>query len=209
MSKQTYINGFLNKCADSGVPSEIAGSLLTGAIPYVGSMANSVGGLAGIFSKGDKSRKGSAVENLIPGVGTYRLNNRLRTVADDENERSKKDKNLAVKPYHSLVAEQFGPLTSALLAGGLGAGIGAAADSGDRGRGGLVGGLTGLGVAGGAGLVALLAAAIRRRRTQNEQDSADSSVAAKWLLPGKAQYDTWKRLGRSRDLIKNDDKKNS
>ena len=58
--------------------------------------------------------------------------------------------------------------------------------------------ISGLGVAGISALAALIAAAIKRRRTEEEQIKSDKgSVLKKYLLPGVAQYDYLKRLGRS------------
>ena len=97
-----------------------------------------------------------------------------------------------------LTSENWGGVTSSLLAALAGAGVGAAVNSSDR-----VGGAVGGGALGGmAGLTALVVArmlaAIRRRRTEREQVSHDArSVIPDYVVPGVADYNYFKRLGRA------------
>jgi hypothetical protein len=62
-------------------------------------------------------------------------------------------------------------------------------------------------------LVGAIAAAIKRRRTKEEQiDSDKKSVLKKYLVPGTAVYDYYKRIGRSqgeREEAKENNKKDN
>ena len=179
----------------AGALSDYWGQMVTGAIPYAGGIANSIGGLSGMFSDPATEEEEAAMDEsvgkgFIPGVGMNRLQRRMKAqLKDDEG---------GTKHYWS---QQFGPLTSTLgtaaLGAGLGAGVGKLTGIG-AGKGAKGGLYAGLGVAGTAGLVAAIKAAVDRRRSKEEQKAyANSSTAKEWLLPGSAAYGSWKTLGRS------------
>lgn len=186
----------------AGVASDVAATLPTyfaSQIPYLGllpglaSMGGGIGGLV-VKPKGDKNPETQAT-NLIPGVGQFRLAQRSRRMAD-MSER-------AGKPgIANLIAEKLGLMTSSLVGAGAGAlgglGLSAAAggDSTAKGIGAGVG--AGVGVAAPL-LIASLAAAIKRRRTNAEQVASDTMgrAVAKYIVPGLATYDEFKRLGAS------------
>lgn len=174
----------------------IPGNIAMASVPPL-SVIPSGAYIAGLLSdiEGDESKK-KQIRALIPGVGSYRMGNRIRSqvlkeLDDIEKSKGKHDD---ASPIAHSVAEHIGPLTSTLTSAAAGAGVG------------LVGGPVGAAVGGvGGGLAALIAqiAALRsaakdRRRTSEEQIEADKgSVLAKYLIPGKAAYGMYKRLGRS------------
>ena len=183
------------------LPTYVAGQIpLLGILPSLAGMGGSIGGLV-VKPKGDKNPETQA-SNLIPGVGQFRLAQRSRRMAD-MSER-------AGKPgIANLIAEKLGPMTSSLVGAGAGAlgGLGiAAAAGGDTAAKGVGAGVgAGVGVAAPL-LIAALAAAIKRRRTNAEQVASDTTgrAVAKYLVPGLATYDDFKRLGASGN---NDEKK--
>ena len=190
----------LMKCAgvatDVGatIPTAVAAQIpLVGILPALAGAAGSIGGLV-VKPKGDKNPETQAT-NLIPGVGQFRLAQRSRRMAD-MSER-------AGKPgIANLIAEKLGPMTSSLVGAGAGAlgGLGLAAAAGGDSRAKGVGAGVGAGVGVAAPLlIAALAAAIKRRRTNAEQIAADTTgrAVAKYLVPGLATYDDYKRLGAS------------
>jgi len=175
--------------------SDVVGAGLTGAIPYLGNTINGFAGIAGMASdptteaeEAEMDRNGA--KGFIPGVGQYRTERRLkRQLTDDQGNR----------PHYW--SQNFGPLTSTLLAGGLGAGIGAGiggAAGGNLARGAKYGLYGGIGAAGLAGLISAISAGITRRRTKDEQKAyANSGTAAEWLVPGAAGYGRLKSIGRA------------
>jgi len=177
------------------------------AIPYVGNIANSVGGLAGVIHSGEKKdreaiTKHSPAWSLLPGAGSYRMAQRSRGVADESKELGAKH------PYANLVAEMIGPATSSIPGALLGSVIGANLAKGDTKA---LGALLGA-VAGGIipNTVGTLSAAVTKHRSSQEQVDKETSRRAiqKYLVPGMATYDSWKRYGRSRDWDKDYAKSN-
>lgn len=193
--------------------AELAANIGYGSVPYI-SHANTIGGLAGLFSRPSTEKEEAKWDeqnayNLIPGVGSYRLNRRMkRQLLDDKGN----------TPHYW--SQGFGGLTSALLAGaagaaggaGIGAGVGKATGAGagnGAGVGALAGGAAGLGAAGIASIVGAIKAAVDRRRTKEEQKAyANSSTAKEYLLPGVGTYNAWKTVGRAiGDSEEREDKK--
>lgn len=196
----SIVDGVLKKKA--APVGEIVSSTGYGFIPYVNNV-NTIGGLSGLLSKPSTEEEEAKWDeqnayNLIPGVGSYRLNRRMKR-------QLKSDKG-GTPHYWS---QGFGGLTSALLlaaagaagGAGIGAGLGKATGTGvgeGAGIGALAGGATGLGAAGIASIVGALRAAVDRRRTKEEQKAyANSPTTKEWLLPGVGAYNAWKTVGRS------------
>ena len=192
----------MGKMAGASVGAEyllgLPGDYLTMGIP------SQVGGIAGqVLPDEDKEKYIDMVQNqtqaasLIPGVGAYRLNRRVRASGNESRRRG------ARHVTGNRTGEFWGPLTSTALAAGAGALGGAALPSAfgrtdDRIAGGAA---VGAGVAGAATLAALVAAAVRKRRTDEEQATHDDSggnAAASWALPGVGAYNVLKRLGQTR-----------
>ena len=225
MSKQSYINGFCKQAAARGVdPNALAKYAsetmdlkstpltdtlarlpadmilgLTPLAPAAGAI-NSVGTIAGLLAD---ERKGGN-ENLpwtalIPGASSYRIGNRIKSqVMKEKRDIDKDEKHKGARPVAHAVSEFIGPGTSTMSMAGLGAILGAIANKQDRGLGALIGTGTGAGAALLSSAVASIAAAIKRRRTKEEQIESDKgSLLKKYLVPGVARYDYWKRLGRS------------
>ena len=179
--------------AMGGVPRMMLGSNpITAPIAVA---ADNVGYIAGLMSVADNSHK-TILPAAIPGVGGFRMGNRIKTqvlreIADIKKKKEHKD----AKPVAHAIAEHLGGGTSMLASLGLGAGIGGLLGKGK-------GALLGAGIAGGttiaANLIGTIAAAIKKRRTKEEQIESDKrSVLKKYLVPGTAIYDYWKRMGRS------------
>lgn len=133
---------------------------------------------------------------MAPGVAQSRVMRRLKRQnrADDGSQR------------HTW-AQQFGPLTSTLLAAGAGAGVGAGAgalagEPGQRGAAAGTGALIGAGIGAGGSLAAHLLGAglagLTPTRTRAEQRAyANSDAAGEWIVPGLATYNAYKSYGRS------------
>lgn len=195
----SIVDGVMNKKA--GPMAELASGLGYSQVPWVNT-ANSAGGFVGMFSnpsteKEEEEWDDKNLQNLIPGVGLYRSNRRMKR-------QLKSDKG-GTPHYWS---QGFGGLTAALLAaaagaaGGAGAGAGVGHLSGrgageGAGIGALAGATTGLGTATIASIVAAIKAAVDRRRTKEEQKAyANSPTTKEWLLPGVGTYNAYKTLGR-------------
>lgn len=216
MSKETFAIGFAKKAAEHGIDPDglarllmekegqatpltdyalsLPGNAIIGTLPG-GQVIGPAAYLAGLAGNEDNTHD-SVLPALIPGVGSYRAGKRIKTQVLRELRDIEKDKkNNGARPVAHAVAEHLGPTTSILASTLAGAGIGA-------GLGGRGGAGTGAAVGAGAGALATLigsiAAAIKRRRTKQEQiDSDKKSVLAKYLIPGTAAYDLYKRVGRS------------
>lgn len=220
MSKESYARGFVKAAEAHGVdPAMLAkyaaestpvtdvalgfpGNILLSGIPG-GSAVPGIANLTGLFSDLESEEgKRKPFRALIPGVSSYRMGNRIRAQVKKELEDIKKDKDAeGARPVAHAIAEYLGNGTSSVLPALAGAVIGGVAGSKtDLGAGGgsIAGALTGGGLAT-LGIVAgALAAAIKRRRTKKEQIEADKrSVLAKYLIPGLANYNYYKRIGRS------------
>ena len=216
--EKAYLQGFAKTAEAYGVDPEalvkfakatpltdVLGTLVGNAIPY-GGVANSIGSMAGLLTDDFKDQDESALKALIPGVGGYRLGKRLSSQVKHEQEDARSLGRKDVSPVAHAMAETFGPATSTLASTLLGGGIGAAIHRKDRGKGFGVGAGIGAGASMLAHLIGAIAAGVKRRRTKGEQlDSDSKSVASKYLLPGVASYNSYKRLGRSQgDRDEND-----
>lgn len=177
--------------AHSGIP----------VVSQLGALANMGGAIGGLISDPEKEKNPKTdVLSLVPGVGNYRLSQRSRRVMDESNRRG-------ARGTANLVAEAVGPVTSSIIGAGTGGVLGGALGSLKRdafGRTGVVPGAAVGAIAGGVlpVLIGSIAAGIRRKRTLDEQAAADTKgrAVAKYLVPGLAQYDSFKRLGASSHL---------
>lgn len=177
----------------ASLTSDVAGTAVTSAIPYV-ALSNIVGGLHGWAT--DDIDVPNDKKGFIPGVGSSRLERRQRKVRKDlvPNEKWQTGR---------IIADEHGPFSTALLLGMLGAAAGAGMDVNDRGRGAAMGGFAGAGVGLAAGVAGAIAAAITRRRTKEEQTAAEKAPGIlNHIIPGRATYNIWKRLGYSRNYDK-------
>lgn len=187
----------LMKCAGiatdylATVPTAVASNIPVLGLPI--SLAGMGGTAAGLLreTKGDENPKTEG-KNLIPGVGSYRLAQRIRRVADQSDR-------AGAKGTRNLLAEVLGGLTAPIVGAGVGglAGLGISAATGSN-KG------VGAGIGAGAGaalpqLIGALAAAVTKRRSRKEQTASDTSgrATAKYLVPGLGVYDYLKRLGAS------------
>ena len=198
----------LEKLAQASPATDfVLGRLSTRALGYVNPLAailaNNVGYVTGLVSDEDNEQK-SVWPAVIPGVGSYRLANRIKTQVKRELRDIEKDKkNEGARPVAHAIAEHIGPATSVLASMGVGAGAGALVENAlnkgrDIGGGARTGAYLGAGVAGAATIAAMIASAIKRRRSKQEQIESDKgSVLMKYLVPGTGTYDYFKRLGRS------------
>ena len=94
-----------------------------------------------------------------------------------------------------ILSDQLAAAVLPLIGGAAGATVGGLAGGG---RGARAGGLIGAGALAAPGMAAAIAAAITRRRTREEQEKAERTHGAlSYVVPGKATYDIWKRLGYS------------
>jgi hypothetical protein len=184
----------------AGAPGDVVATELINRLhPGLG-LINSVGTISGLIDgqpHDEEKNKEFAGRNsalsLIPGLGGYRVGNRLRRVTEE----SRADG--ASKPYAKLVSEQVGPITSSLLPAVGGIALGHKLSDGNPITTGLSGVAAGYIVPSALGS---LLAAIKAHRTKGEQTKVDSSrgqVATDYLVPGAAVYDGWKRYGRTRD----------
>lgn len=226
MSRESYVRGFVKAAQANGVDPKalakfaeetvgstpfsdwalsIPGNMLMGAVPGLGNVVNTgayIGGLASNVESEDGKRE--AVRALIPGVGSYRFGNRIRSQVLKELDDIKANKDYAgARPKAHAIAEHLGgltsPLAAALLGGALGAGAGGLTGKGENAAFGAgVGAIGGAATAGLAQVIGAIAAGIKRRRTKEEQIKSDKgSLLAKYLLPGVSTYDYYKRIGRS------------
>ena len=199
----------------AGIFSDVVGSEIYGTplLPVPGPLkhaintANTLGGIGGLL-EADQPRLKKAIDrandspvaSIIPGVGDYRTSQKMLYNALKNNKE---------KAVTNVIGEKFGRITGDLplgvLGGIAGLAIGGAnidpnADPKEK--------LLRAGLYAGTGtalgytvpkVVAALAALITRRRNAAEQKAHDqSSNISNWLLPGVAQYNKYKRIGRIR-----------
>ena len=199
----------------SGIYSDYAGATLSqlglnaiaGGLGDVVHTGSTVGGL---LSGGDVKQLDKDVEEMnqssglsfVPAVGKYRMTRKMLRNA------LKNNKDTA---YSNIIGEQFGGLVSGIPAALLGGAVGyklaanKAKNLGFDSHGQHIYG-AGWGAVPGAiigGSVPLLAAGalalIRKRRSAAEQKAHDqSSNISNWLVPGVANYNALKRVGRIR-----------
>ena len=158
---------------------------------------------AGLMQKQSPSeyRKGNVNLSFAPLVTANRVGRRQRMVAEESKQRGGRH------PTGNLVAEQLpgiGALSGGAAGVGVGASIGRLAGRVHTGKGALIGAAVGGGASAASMMIlAPILAAIRKRRTLDEQAAKETGgrIAAKYLVPGVASYDAWKRLGASRNLI--------
>jgi hypothetical protein len=179
---------------EAGLTSEVGGSLAVNAIPLLGAAGNIAGAMGAAFTptrSEDEQVEASkdTWANFVPGVGAYNSYKRLgRSAADGK------------KGYGGLMSEGVGGISavllSALLGGGLGAGIGRLSGGEDNvGAGAAIGGAAGAGL----GLLAEPLAAYMAYReptwTDKDLEERGGGVAGNLMIPGRATYNRLKRLG--------------
>ena len=182
----------LMKIAEATPLSDSLGTMLWSPLYPV----TAIGATAGLLSDDLKKHRDSKLKALLPGVGAYRIGERLSSQVKHEQEDADKKNRKDVRPVAHAMSEGFGPITSTAAAALAGLVAGGATTG--RHSGAMAG--AGLGAAGAiaANLIGAIAAAIKRRRTKEEQMKSDEkSVLLKYLIPGLATYDSYKRLGRS------------
>lgn len=186
------------------VPTAVLSQMIPG-----GAIVPSLAHIAGLLGDENNSA-GGRYKALLPLVGGYRLGNRIKTQVKRElRDIEKSPRNKGARPVAHAVSEYLGGVSSNIGALALGALIGAAVNKKDRQFGGAVGSLIGSGVGLTSTLFGSIMAAIKRRRTKEEQIESDKrSVLPKYIIPGLAEYDRYKRLGRSQGEIE-DDRDNS
>ena len=171
--------------ARSVVPEAALAGLPTVA-PGVGNIIARLVGNAGDMSP-QEYRASNPARNYIPFHRSYAMGQRSKMVARESERRGAK--------HHAanLLAEVLAPE----LHMGLGAATGYAL-TGTR-KGTAIG--AGLGLA--PSMLTSIAAALTKRRSLAHQARRNTAgrAALKWLVPGMANYDMWKRLGASRNLI--------
>lgn len=165
---------------------------MTGAIPLnVGALANRIGSIHGYIT--DSTIVPNDYVGLAPVVGASRVARRQRRVRKDlvPEERWQSGR---------ILSDDAATMTNILMLSAIGGGIGAA--SGAQGgvkKGALIGG--GVGIATSA--AAALMAAITKRRTRAEQTESEKSPGIlNHLIPGRATYNVYKRLGYSANYDK-------
>lgn len=175
------------------IPATAAATLLS---PYDLGLTTNLTGLAGttglvhgavIGAASDKDiveMSKNPAKSLIPGVGASRLLRRLRNVANDTR---------GGEGTANLVGEHFGTATSILAA----AALGGAATIPLGGIGAIPAGLAAAGISSLGGPLTALLTKTRDKKSQSEHDK--DWHLADWLVPGVAQYNYWKRVGRARE----------
>lgn len=195
----------------------LANSLMTAApivaspIPGIAgqaiSTANGVGGLDGMFQppsrKDIKNYEKSKALNMIPGVSTFRMNQRRKQLASRYG---------GGAGFQKPVSQSFGWLSSAALlalaGAGIGAGIGAIANGKQGAKAGLglgagIGGGLGVGASGVGALTALLT---KTRDSKAQKQYEKGATAPNYIVPGLGTYNASKSLGHilnSPDYLKN------
>ena len=192
---------------EAGPKGEIGSMVAWNLLPYIGGAGNAIGGAAGSMdTPASEKEEKEWDENPAYGLGTgaYRANRRLKRQLLNDAGRAPHYISQSFGPGTSLLASLLaGGLGGAVIGGGVGAGLGF---DGNRvrsaGIGAGMGAATGGIVGGGLGLLATLGAgplaALTKRRTKEEQKAyANSPTLKEYLVPGLAQYNTWKSVGRA------------
>lgn len=180
----------------AAVPSEAISHFGYGHIPLLGSFLTLPGVATGLLSGAYTPEEqigaaGAGLTNLIPSVGSHRMMRRLLTASQETQ---------APAESSGLASEVVGPITSSLLAAGLGAALGGLTSRSRR-KGEAM--MTGAGIGSTAGaaanLLGLLASALTKRRSREEMEKYDRSPQLlNWLVPGMGTYNLAKRLGYSK-----------
>jgi hypothetical protein len=173
-----------------GLPANLAaGALLPGA-NLVGHAATLGGALGGHTSEKEvKDLNKGYGASAAPFVAHHRGGQRLRATYD----RSQRDNKENSRALRNILTESFGPLTSSLAAGGIGAGVGAALGEDPAEFGAIAGG----GAFVGGQLAAMAMALAKKRRTAKQQSKEDSEGHSlrNLLVPGAGAYESFKRYG--------------
>lgn len=182
----------VSKTASAG--TDLVGNIGWGLVPGIGAL-NLVGHAAGAIEgtqseEEEKHTDKSPALSIIPGVGAYRTQRRLKRQMTDPETGS-------TKHYWSSLGGNITSIAAPMLLGAA-IGWGAGADRGSKedmaASGALIGGL------GGAlanGVAAPIAAFVTPRRSKDEQREASKSWLANLLVPGVGSYNQWKALGRA------------
>ena len=175
----------------ANMESDVVGSVLTGAVPYVSPYANRIGRIHGYIT--DDTNVPNDYLGFAPGVGESRIRRRQRRVRKDlvPEERWQSGR---------IFSDEVATMTPILMLSAIGGGIGADSGAQDGAR---KGALIGSGVGIATGAVAALMAAITKRRTRAEQTESEKSPGIlNHLIPGRAIYNKYKRLGYSANYDK-------
>lgn len=175
----------------ASMQSDVVGNALTGAIPHAGALANSIGSIHGYIT--DSTNVPNDYVGLAPGVGASRVERRQRRVRKDlvPEERWQRGR---------IFSDEAATMTPILMLSAIGGGIGAASGAQD---GVMKGAIVGGAVGGAASVAAALMAAITKRRTRAEQTESEKSPGIlNHLIPGRATYNLYKRLGYSANYDK-------
>ena len=190
----------MNKLAKSNIDTEVMGDIMTSSLSgKLSGLSKLVGLVGNERHEGDDS--GANALNIVPGVASYRLANRLKTQA------VRQDRKHGGKAGDNIIGETFGSPISTGLATMLGAAIGGGykyhkskGNEEETAKGALVGGLGGLGLSAAAHIAAMISAAARKRRSEEEQVEHDSKLHVEdYLVPGMSTYNKYKRIGRVKD----------
>lgn len=189
------------------ISAAIGPRLADALLPGVGSTVGLGGHLYGLLDDQADDPE-SDLPSIIPGVGGYRVGRRMRTTSD-EFDKDREEKGLGRKLWSEYLGPSTSMLASALAGAGIGAGIGASREvGGDRTRlsnalsGAAVGGAVGGGISGLGSLLGLAGAAATPTRTKDEQREYETDrwgSLRNYLIPGSALYNSFKRLGYSRN----------
>ena len=186
-----------------GLPTMLIGnSIAPGAGRVLGTAVGRGAGLIGAANPASpedvKKFNDTPALSFIPGVGYYRISQRVQGTAKKYGDKA---------PRARALSTELGPVTSTLLSTLIGSGIGATTslitgEPKDIIRGGIAGGLTGATAASIANLIGALSAGITPRRTDKEQKDSGrvSQKVMNYLVPGVATYDKFKTLGKSNEL---------
>jgi len=178
----------------AGPISDVALSLIPGAIPYVGPYSSLVGGATGQMSNPATDKDLDEYDEhplraMAPGVGRHRIERRLKKSLTDSSGNAR----------HYL-SQIIGGGTSMIPGAGLGALIGALASKDNR--------VLGAGVGAAAGavtppLIAALTALIRERRNKDKHKKyIESSTVPEYFVPGLAFYNRLKTIGHEQGNFK-------
>lgn len=183
----------VKKATASTPTTEFFGQVLTRATPVAG--AAPFAHLAGLLTEPD-NKNTEAWQSLIPLVADYRTGHRIRSQVETQNKR------FGGKGTANAVSEYVGKPLSILTPTALGAIIGALARKNASKRDVINGSVIGAATGAAGGMLARLAgditAAVNKRRTAEEQAKHDKKIHLEnYLIPGMADYNFSKRIGRS------------
>lgn len=204
VARKVFLQGYFSKVAGMDKKADrLANELILGGLSNTLLLPplSPIGYYTGLMGGEEGTTNKSQAYNLLPGVGAYNTGTRVKIVVDESRKRGGRG-------YRGILSEHVGPYTSIVASGLAGSLVGALSSKGVG-----YGASAGAAIGGGLGLAAAaggtLLAALTKRRSLDEQAATDTGgrEAARYLVPGVAKYDYWKRLGASRNLIEDKQKK--